>query len=233
MEPAAHAEKPLLRRRPQTTGPEQRLLAAALASFCDGFRTPSVVLQEVVLPTGIPDAIAVLLRRGDVAFARERLGLGRDDLRLFQHIASVRQTTVDDLVLALRWGVTDLRRAVAALEAAGLVTETTRRVRARSLADVFLAHQIIAIEAKMTDWQRALRQAIGNTWFASHSYILLPDRPSQREVTAEAARFGIGVLTFDGQETRIRLRAVARKLPASYGSWLVHESALRIAQGSC
>jgi predicted transcriptional regulator len=225
-------ERPLLRRRPLTEGPEQRLLAGALVSFCAGFRSPSVVLQEVQLPTGVPDAIAVLLRRGDVELAHERLGLSRDDLRLFQHIASIRKTTVDDLALALRWGAADLRRAVTALEAAGLVHETTRRVQARRLSDIFLARQIIAIEAKMSDWQRALRQAIGNTWFASHSYILLPDRRLPREVLTEAARFGVGVLTFDGQKTRTRLRALARKLPASYGSWLVHESALRVAQAS-
>ncbi len=71
------------------------------------------------------------------------------------------------MALALRWGVTDLRRAVTALEAAGLISETTRRVRARSLNDIFLARQIIAIEAKMTDWRRAIEQAIANTWFAS------------------------------------------------------------------
>jgi predicted transcriptional regulator len=224
------AERPLLRTRVSTAGPEQELLTGALVSFCAAFRSPSVVMQEVHLPTGIPDAVAVLLRHGDIELAHERLGLTPDDLRLFQHIASVRGTTVSDMALALRWGTTDLRRAVTALEAAGLVRETTRRVHARSLGDIFLARQIIAIEAKMTDWQHAIRQAVGNTWFASHSYILLPDRRLGRDVLTEAARFGIGVLTFDGIETRTRLRATARKLPASYGSWLIHESALRIAQ---
>ncbi|MGK2860245.1 MAG: hypothetical protein ACSLFQ_23865 [Thermoanaerobaculia bacterium] len=231
--PDAPAGKALLRTRSVTDGPEQRLLVGGLASFCSGFRSPSVVLQEVVLPTGVPDAIAVLLKNRDFAMVEERLGLGPNDLRLFQHISNVGQTSVDDLALALRWGTTDLRRAVTALEAAGLVHETTRRVRARSLADVFLARQIIAIEAKMTDWKRALDQAIGNTWFASHSYILLPERPLKREIVSAAMRFGIGILTYDGEVTKTKLRAIARRLPASYGSWLVHESALRIRHGVC
>jgi hypothetical protein len=224
------AERPLLRSRASTDGPEQALLTGALASFCTSFRAPSIVLQEVHLPTGVPDAVAVLLRDSDVAIAHERLGLSAQDLRLFQHISTVRHSCVRDLAIALRWGTADLLRSVSALQAAGFLWESTNLVHARKLADIFLARQIIAIEAKMTDWRRAVDQAIANTWFASHSYILLPDRPLGQAVLTEAARFGVGVLTFDGVETRTRLRAVARKLPASYGSWLIHESALRIAQ---
>jgi predicted transcriptional regulator len=224
------AERPLLRTRISTAGPEQELLTGALVSFCAAFRSPSIVMQEVELPTGVPDAVAVLLRDVDIELAQERLGLTQHDLRLFQHISNVRGTTVNDMALALRWGVTDLRRAVTALEAAGLVSETTRRVRARSLSDIFLARQIIAIEAKMSDWRRAIDQAIANTWFASHSYILLPERPLGVDLLKAAERNGIGVLTFDGEQTRTRLRAVARRLPASYGSWLIHESALRIGR---
>lgn len=220
----------LLRRRAAVEGPEQRLLTGALASFCAALRAPTVVLQEVHLPTGVPDAIAVLLRDDEITVAQERLGLSADDLRIFQHINTVRRTTVPDLALALRWGVTDLRRTITALHAAGMIRETTNLLHARSLNDIFLARQIIAIEAKMTDWQRAIEQAIANTWFASHSYILLPDRPLSRQLVGLAEHHGIGILTFDGVATKTRIRAAARRLPASYGSWLIHESALRMAR---
>jgi hypothetical protein len=105
---------PLLRRRPPVPGPEHELLTGALTSFCASLRAPTVVLQEVHLPTGVPDAIAVLLRDDEIAVEEERLGLSADELRLFQHIHSVRRTTVPDMVVALRWGFGDLRRAVAA-----------------------------------------------------------------------------------------------------------------------
>ena len=46
---------------------------------------------------------------------------------------------------------------------------------------------------------------------------------------ASAAHFGIGVLLYDGRRTEVRVKAAERRLPASYGSWLVNEWTVRRA----
>jgi hypothetical protein len=47
------------------------------------------------------------------------------------------------------------------------------------------AGMLIAVEAKLEDWKRALHQAYRNTCFAHRSYVLLP-----KEVALSAAVFG-------------------------------------------
>jgi predicted transcriptional regulator len=222
----------LLRHRTPGAGPEEQMVVSALASLRDAFGSSCVFMRELQMPTGVPDAVAVLMRNREVPFDAARLNIGSSDLRLLHHLATVKQSTVNDIEAALRWTTSDLRRMIRTLTEAGLLRETHGSVRVHRLADIFHARKIIAVEAKMKDWQRAIMQAVANTWFASHSYILLPERPLSNSLNETAKRFGIGVLTFDGQRTRTRIRASARPLPASYGSWLVHENALRMAQRS-
>ena len=121
------------------------------------------------------------------------------------------------------------KRTVLVLEdlvEANLVVRRGIRYAPRSVADVFVAKRIVAIEAKMSAWREALEQAAANLWFASHSYILVPALNCLRSICEEAKKLGIGVLVFDGKQTRTALRPRRQPIPASYGSWLINEWAL-------
>jgi hypothetical protein len=120
-----------------------------------------------------------------------------------------------------------LSSLLADLEAAELIRRSDRRIVARSLARAFAARRIIAVEAKMRDWRRALDQAVANTWFASHSYVLLPESSWSPILGRRARRLGVGVVLSDGSRLNIKVPARKHLLPASYGSWLVNEWALR------
>ena len=48
-------------------------------------------------------------------------------------------------------------------------------------------------------------------------------------VRDEASAQGIGVVTYDGSATAVLVPARVREIPASYGSWLVNEWAVRRA----
>ena len=69
---------------------------------------------------------------------------------------------------------------------------------ARGRTDVIAAegaHTLIAIEAKLSDWRRALHQAYRNTCFAHRSFVLLPQRTAFKALTflAEFERRGVGL----------------------------------------
>jgi len=113
------------------------------------------------------------------------------------------------------------------LEAAGFVLRQQGRFVTRSVSKVFVAKRIVAIEAKMHAWRDALEQAVANMWFASHSYILIPALRCLDAVLDEARKFGVGVLVFDGKQTRTVLRPRKQRIPASYGSWLINEWAVQ------
>jgi hypothetical protein len=214
-------------------GPELELVEAALESGLAIARTTPIVFREPALPTGFPDIVAVFLSKQELLFSRERLELGSDHLRLLHHIYATRSTTVDALTKALVWGEHAIERLMEALERAELLRLQGRKARCAPLAEIFVARRIVAVEAKIRDWRAAIRQAVANTWFASHSYILIPAERWSPHIDTEAARFGIGVLAHDGRRTLVKLRAADRRIPASYGSWLVNEWTLRHAGRPC
>lgn len=208
-------------------------MEAALESGIPIAGVAPVVFRELALPTGFPDIVAVLLSRHELLFNEERLTLGSDHLRLLHHLHAAKRASIDSLVGTLVWSEREIERLLNELTRAELVRRMGKEARCAPLAEVFVAKRIVAIEAKIRDWRTAIRQAMANTWFASHSYILIPVGRWNGEVEAEAGRFGIGVLAHDGARTLVKLQARNRRIPASYGSWLVNEWAVRRAGRPC
>jgi hypothetical protein len=83
----------------------------------------------------------------------------------------------------------------------------------------FGIRKIIAIEAKLASYKYAFRQGSGNTWFASESYVLIPNKyKSHAEPINYFENVGI-IMETDGYH----ITSVARKqgIPISIGSWLI------------
>ena len=227
------AEDQLPRRRTPTPGPEGDFLEAALDSAPQSGlwheEDDPLFFREPALPTGFPDLIGVFVKQREILFPPERLRLEVKHLQVLHYLCGARSASVSEASGALLWSEQSLEAIVQDLELAELVRRSRRRVRCAALSEVFVAKRIVAVEAKLDKWEIALRQAVANTWFASHSFILLPEGRWSTEVRCAAGRFGIGVLTYDGDRPIVRLRAEKRPIPASYGSWLVNEWAVRRA----
>ena len=97
-----------------------------------------------------------------------------------------------------------------------------------ALGRSFAASKIIAVEAKVGKWTNVLNQALLNTWFASKSYVLVPNPPSAPQLAA-AQRLGIGVCSLDDREIR-EVASESTQLPRSYASWVLNDWAWRSAQ---
>jgi len=181
------------------------------------------------MPTGYPDVVAVMLRKSTVRVNAQRAGLRLPHLRLVHHIHTMRRSSEQELMARLLFRPTQMPRLLSDLEGAGLIRRAGKTVFARYAPSPFVARRIIAVEAKMRDWHRAIEQAISNTWFASHSFVLLPHKCWTGNVGRAARRHGIGVLLFNGTRLSLQVRPRTHSLPGSYGSWLVNEWALRVA----
>lgn len=227
------ANRHQVKSRTPTPGPELELLEEALQSAQSSSVWPAqdqpIFFREPALPTGFPDLVGVFLNQREPEFVPERMRLGSAHLQLLHYVFLTRGTSLSSAAKALLQSGRDIERLVEDLELARLVRRRSNQVRCVALAKIFFARRIVAVEAKMDKWTEAIRQAVTNTWFASHSFVLLPDRRWGTNLESLARRFGIGVLTYDGAHTRMRLRAEKRRLPASYGSWMVNEWTIRQA----
>jgi hypothetical protein len=210
---------PFRQRRP---GPECDLIEAFLER--NDFKTPRgccvTAFREPCLESGFPDLVIVVWH---VATARqwnpERVNLRSEDLRVMQFV--LRHGPTPDSAMHAITG-TDTSESLKRLEAAGMVRKAAGQWRARPLSTAFAVRTILAIEAKIKEWEVVLRQAWLNTWFASESFVLVPKVASNSRLPDRAKERGIGVFSHDADT--VDLRGFAGKdLPRSYGSWLFNE----------
>jgi len=188
---------------------------------------PPLVFREPYLPTGFPDVVAVFCDEQLHGPTPARLSLGQDHLRLLHHLHTVRQRSVMEVAGALGRSERQLRALLEDLERALLAHCHRDRAIVKPLGTAFIAKRIVAVEAKIRDWQGALRQAVANTWFASHSYVLMPAGRLGHSLLQRAAQLGIGVMSYDGTRIAVALRPRRLHIPSSYGSWLVNEWTVR------
>jgi hypothetical protein len=83
------------------------------------------------------------------------------------------------------------------------------RSHGRARADVMLLAngELIAIEAKVKDWKRALGQAVLNKYCADRSYVALLDSRITPAVKTEARLHGIGLIAVGENMCRVVAKA--------------------------
>ena len=211
-------------------GPELNLVEAFLRAIPlhipRGCR--ATIFREPYLESGFPDLVIVVWRE-DVAldWRPERDHIQAWDLRLMHFLHHARQTREDELV---GWFGKRAISSLGRLYAAAMIRRVGSSWAPCSLRRSFAALKIIAVEAKVGKWTEALNQAHLNTWFASKSYVLVPNLPTKQQL-ATAKRFGIGVCSLDDGEVR-EVKSESTPLPRSYASWVLNEWAWRASQAS-
>lgn len=209
-------------------GPEFNLVEAFLRAMPldipRGCR--ATVFREPRLESGFPDLVIVVWREEVThAWRPERVSLEAYDLRVMHFLHHTRHAREAELVGCFG------RRAKASIERlheAAMIRPVGSAWAPCALRRSFAAAKIIAVEAKVGRWTEVLNQALLNTWFASKSYVLLPNPPPKSQLVA-AERLGIGVCYLDDLEIR-EVASASSRLPRSYASWVLNDWAWRSSQ---
>lgn len=211
--------------RSKRTGPELDLISVFLDRpiFTAPPRCEMAIFQEPRLPSGFPDLVVALWRRDIVRnWEPARKDLLTDDIRLAHYLFQIGPARVPDLQNTIGRKVC---RSLERLRLAGMVRPQRDKWALRPLREVFAIEQLIAVEAKVSEWRGGLKQAWLNTWFASASYLLIPQVPRRSAVLDRAREIGIGVCTL---QERVIAPTCRPRLPSSYASWLFNEWVGRI-----
>ncbi|MGV0737528.1 hypothetical protein ABQF35_11120 [Mycobacterium syngnathidarum] len=184
------------------------VVASHHAAGCDEWRT----LYEVPGPHGVVDALFALFD-GDVLDDRLRGGfapiLNWYEMVVFARLqqAGSRGMPIADLADAVGMTVAGLKRgALTRLSDAGHIRVGSHLTHARWQYRS-PAHYVIAIEAKRTDWSRAVAQASAYCEYTDSAYIALEPRPAQRAATSAyiANSGGVGVVSVDPETMKVQL----------------------------
>lgn len=179
------------------------------------------IFLEPQIDSGFPDIVIVYFKP-DVAkeWSPKRLNINKFDLRLLHFI--FHEGTVETSKLEMVFPK-QFYKSLQRLIDAKLVHSIQGKWKSNPLEEIFAIQRLIAIEAKIKNWQQGLNQASQNTWFASESYLLLPNLPSNSDLIWDAKNSGVGLLTTHSSLVQSKLSAPIGKLPKSYVSWLFNE----------
>ena len=184
----------------------------------------TAIFWEPQVETGFPDLVAVqYVPKVFQTWSHARCQLTSLDLKIMHHFFRVGATDSSSLFKTLGLRATDLLAALERLLDAQLITRSHRKWMPQPLKKVFGIVSIVAVEAKIKNWDSAFEQGHINQWFASESYILSPVEKPRQAVLERSNRTGVGIFLLNGTTVR-RLRSARKhQIPASYGSWLFNE----------
>ena len=77
-----------------------------------------------------------------------------------------------------------------------------------------ISGDLVAFEAKLTRWRKALQQAYRNSSFAHYSYVVLPEttrKSIMRRCVSEFSRRSIGLCFLGSSGIRVEIQALKRK----------------------
>ena len=213
------------RRRP---GPEAELVDWFLEEW--PVKAPRgcriTVFREPRLESGFPDLVLVIW---NVQAAKRwnpvRASLTHQHIRLMQFIFGAGSVSHKCLTEVFSKKIS---KYLSRLEEAEMVQKTGDTWATIDLSKSFATRNIVAVEAKMSEWAVALEQAFLNTWFASSSYVLVPHVPKRSGFLKTAVSRGVGVWA-QAETGKSQTIPQSGKLPVSYASWLFNEWACQHA----
>jgi hypothetical protein len=216
---------------------EEDMIAPAMAEcskWWQGRHDPDFVAREIVGPLAIADLVGVQFDHGALRRRQEAEIPAIDDLLVLRVLLACRRSghTVTKLATLLGFSESGIRRAVRdAYEVGALVGGAGRRHRTHQ-AWRPAGRRLVAVELKLTDWQRAAKQAWAYQAWASASWVILGHRLPLNAIEGLAST-GIGLGYLD-EDKRFRpvLRPTARRRATGEGAVWAAEQALMHAHSS-
>lgn len=194
--------------------PVLRALAGRLPGAAGGI----IAVAELVGPAGLPDLVAM----PSTAALHERLALGvpallaEGDARLVAACSAIRPLSLGAIARRAALSESGVERRLRRLASVGAVLPMSRGwVRASTLRP---AGRLYALEAKVSDWQGGIAQALRYGGWADGSGAVLGRLPrNQGPAIEQAHRLGVGLALQDRWLVRPRVHQlpVARRLWAS------------------
>jgi len=215
--------------RSETKGPESRMVAAFMREYEMRLEKEEgcyAIFYEPQMPTGYPDCVIVKYNARIYAGWRADVeALSECDVKVLSMLASTRGWTLPTLMRKSGFDAPTLRRALARLEIRGFVRKMQSKWASVPRRESCGVESIVSIEAKMSDCQQVINQAVLNRTFSNESYVLISTRHPSKNTLSAAKDFGLGVYvpSCRGKYVRLQKPTVKRGVAYSYARWYFNE----------
>jgi hypothetical protein len=220
-----------LRLRKPTLGPELKLVDKFVQTIIQQFSQQGnnlelAIFAEPSLLSGYPDIVLAYYKPENyLNWSQARLSLKDEELKVLHHLSSqnVGQSETT-LVQNLGYPRKKLSEILYRLHSSEMLHYNDNLWLSKNTNQLFGITDLIAVEAKINNWQSVLAQAQQNRWFASQSYILTPNFHLPIKNIEQAKRFGVGIYAQSPTNVCQELLGAKKELlPRCYTSWLFNE----------
>jgi hypothetical protein len=197
--------------RPRREGPECVIEDCLIDHLPDlfGSSRPAWMAGSVPLGAGLPDLVVAAYQPLVAGLA----GSGAVETNILAYLRVVGRARPDTIAARLRLSPrTAATRLRMLLDAEALTDRSGSVSLTPDCRDIL--PEVIAIEVKIGNWQRALAQALRNRIFAHRSFIALPETVAARVRRAPAIlQSGVGVIAVDGERGATIVKQAASGQP--------------------
>lgn len=202
---------PVTQFRPRRPGPEA-LIQDIVAEHVPGLfnrNIPSWTAASLPLGAGIPDLLVVSYC--PQVFALSNVAL--TDAQILAYLRAVRKARLETIAERIGDSPKNMSTRLSGLIDAEAIRTTSNTF---SLAPLWrqILPEIITIEVKISNWQKAIEQAARNRIFAHRSFVALPEKVAKRIRTESLIRdLGIGLISVSEDSVAIVIRKPRRTRP--------------------
>ncbi len=164
----------------------------------------------------------------------DRNKLVKNDIKILHHLYNCRIfKTVEEIVGDLGFSIQQVNKTLSRLSKAEIITiNKLGKVKIKPISEIFFINEIIAVEAKLRDWKRALEQSQNNVLYASKSFSLFPEKTINKNLIKNYKMTDVGVLSFDSTYHEL-IKPKKNKIPTAITSWYFNEYIGRSCWGTC
>ena len=210
-----------LKVRSVTSGPEAELLQEFVEKISKQYqknKSQYAIFIEPKLATGFPDAVIAEYKEENLKnWNPARCLLSETDIKLLYYLLFFKRATKERIYTQTGISPSGLLGALERLMDAELVIrEKGQWAVARDISQKMALHNLVAIEAKISNWNKVFEQAQSNFCFAKESYVLTPIKSPSEKIRERAHEIGVGIYALSPQKV---LKITPPKRINSWGSY--------------
>jgi len=183
------------------------------------------LLEEPYTGFGYADLVCIIWdKKIKTKWSNHRNSLVKTDIKILHHLYNCKiykdiSTIVGELGFSNKITNLSVRKLV---ESDLIHINKSNKYKINPINDIFFVKEIISIEAKLHDWNRALSQSINNTYFSSKSFALFPERTVNNKLLNKYSNTDVGIISYD-KNYKIVKKPKRQNIPSSLGSWFFNE----------
>lgn len=193
-----------------------------------------LLLEEIKTSWGVVDILAI--KYDSKKLARRREIIAKKEVKSFSSISSYAIThiienpylTVEELGNHLKIKNGLLHETIENLVARGLINYFGNgKLRTKSVSNNYVIKEILAFEAKLNNWEKAVNQSERHLWFTNSSFVVLPNltKTVLTKVQKTCNEKGIGLVVQIGKRNfQIIKQPLYKKHIDSIISWKINEA---------